>query len=109
MLAGSERTAAQCYTEGKLYDTGLGFPAMTQERGNGVNNEMYRVTPGILQRLDALVGYYGEGQNNHYMRVIQSIHTDTGEMKVYVYVYPVEKVDGLDCIELGDWKFHRFR
>jgi len=109
LLASSELVCKQCSTDGRLYDTGYGFPAMIQSRGERVYGEMYRVTPEILKRLDALEGYYGEGRNNHYERVVQTIYTDMGNEEAYVYVYPESKANGLEYIKFGDWKFYRIQ
>jgi gamma-glutamylcyclotransferase (GGCT)/AIG2-like uncharacterized protein YtfP len=109
LLSSSELVNKQCSTSGRLYDTGYGFPAMIQTSGERVNGELYRVTPDILKRLDALEGYYGEGRNNHYDRVLQTITTDKGHIEAYVYVYPEDKVNGMEYIEFGDWKFYRLQ
>jgi gamma-glutamylcyclotransferase (GGCT)/AIG2-like uncharacterized protein YtfP/cation transport regulator ChaC len=107
LLGEAELVAAQCRTEGRLYDTGFGFPAMGETNSDKVYGELYRVTPEILRRLDALEGYYGESKNNHYSRVVRTIYTDSGTLEAFVYVYTEEKTRNLDRVELGDWKFHR--
>lgn len=119
LLAGSERLGGACYAEGKLYDTGLGYPAMTLERGGKVHGELYRVTPAVLRMLDELEDYDGEdgsaaevdarGSDNEYWRVVQPIYSDAGQGQgqshtdAYVYVFPAAKAARLEPIASGDW------
>ncbi|WP_373231763.1 gamma-glutamylcyclotransferase [Cohnella sp.] len=107
LLESAQLISSQCSTEGYLYDTGHGYPALVQNHKGRVYGELYQVSPGILRRLDALEGFYGEGKNNDYERVVQSIQTDTGVKEAFVYVYQQSKVIGLEPIQLGDWKFNR--
>jgi gamma-glutamylcyclotransferase (GGCT)/AIG2-like uncharacterized protein YtfP len=67
----------------------------------------YRISSKTLDRLDRLEGYYGEGEDNHYLRVIQTLHTDKGIEQAYVYVYTEDKALGLEYITFGDWKYHQ--
>ena len=125
LLAGCERLGAAWYAEGRLYDTGLGYPAMTLERGSKVHGELYRVTPNVLRLLDKLEDYDGEdengagiedmdesdggGRDNEYWRVVQPIYSDASSDRVEanVYVYPDAKAAGLEPIASGDWKQRR--
>ncbi len=124
-LAGSDRLGGACYAVGRLYDTGLGYPAMTLESGGRVHGELYRVTPAVLRLLDELEDYDGEdengaiiedmeeiaagGRDNEYWRVVQPIYSDASRSRIeaYVYVYPDAKAAGLTPIASGDWKRHR--
>jgi len=113
LLAGSERIAVQCYMEGNLYDTKLGYPAMTLAPGKKVYGELYSVSEAKLRQLDELEDYYGEDRNNEYWRVVRPVYTDTdtdtdmSARSAFVYIYLNEQAEGLDLIPLGDWKSYR--
>ncbi|WP_077618171.1 gamma-glutamylcyclotransferase [Bacillus sinesaloumensis] len=94
----------QCWTNGILYDTGFGYPAMIQNSAKRVYGELYEVTSQQLHRLDQLEGYRGEGEDNHYERITQVVHTDYDTFEAYVYVYPSSIPTKLDEIKYGDWK-----
>ena len=96
---------------GRLYDTGMGFPAMTT--GNiehpifdhdRVSGEVYLVTDQLLNRLDVLEGVtYG-----HYRRVKAVIRTGVpfAFMRSWVYLYGQDDTychDEFMEIAHGDW------
>ncbi|MFD0710499.1 gamma-glutamylcyclotransferase [Paenibacillus sp. GCM10027626] len=108
-LADAEQLADYCYVEGILYDTGLGYPAMTLAHGSKVYGELYRVTPDTLRQLDELEDYHGAEQDNDYLRVVETVYMDEGRAKAFVYVYPDEKAKGLKRVQSGDWRLYRLR
>ncbi|NSL51859.1 gamma-glutamylcyclotransferase [Calidifontibacillus erzurumensis] len=98
--------AEQAWTEGVLFDTGFGYPAMTQSSTGYVFGELYKVTESELQSLDHLEGYSPGSTNNLYDRVKQTVYTDQGETMAYVYV--AGRKDLLvKKISSGDWKEYR--
>jgi len=109
LLAGSELIAELCYMEGNLYDTKLGYPAMTLAPGSKVYGELYRVSATVLRQLDELEDYYGEDRNNEYWRVVRPVYTNSNvsEQSAFVYIYLDEQAVGLDPIPLGDWISYR--
>lgn len=98
--------SAQCWTPGKLVDTGSGYPAMVEDACGMVYGELYEVTGEQLKELDWLEGYTGEAGTNHYDRIIQTVHTDRGVYEAYVYMYSKENAAGLKQVSFGDWKCH---
>lgn len=53
-LNGAERVADQASVKGTLYDTGLGYPAMSLEHSNDVYGEVYEVPEELWASLDEL-------------------------------------------------------
>jgi gamma-glutamylcyclotransferase (GGCT)/AIG2-like uncharacterized protein YtfP len=96
-----------CTLEGQLYDTGHGYPALFQEKGDiPVNGEIYKVTTEQLKRLDQLEGYEEGGQNNLYERLIGKVSTQHGERNCIVYVMH-KKVKHYKRIIENDWVKYR--
>lgn len=104
LLKGAVLLSPQCWTYGKLYDTGLGYPCMTPAGQYRVIGELYAVTNEELYLVDQLEGYAGPGQHNDYERIYHPVYTDDQEYCAYLYVYSNEQVANLACIESGDWK-----
>jgi len=96
---------------GSLYDTGRGYPAMAEGKGEAagagiVCGEIYRVDEETLARIDDLEDYYGPGDpRNLYERVEMKARTDRGEMDVLAYVSDRFRDGAAICF--GDWKLHR--
>lgn len=104
LLERADLVSLECWTHGKLYDTGKGYPCMTLEHQYQVLGELYAVTDQELYRLDQLEGYVGPGKNNDYERIYQSVYTTDQEYRAYLYIYSNERAVNLIPIELGDWK-----
>lgn len=106
LLSDASCTAEQCWTEGTLYDTGFGYPAMKPSASNRTFGELYEVNESELIHLDQLEGYSEGGKNNLYERIEQKVYTDKGETMAYLYVAGRE--DLLENkIKNGDWKEYR--
>ncbi|MCM3569313.1 gamma-glutamylcyclotransferase [Neobacillus mesonae] len=99
--------AEQCWTNGKLYDAGYGYPAMKQSQSSYVYGELYSVTETELNRLDVLEGYRRGGSSNLYERVEQTVYTDKGQSNAYVYVAGPEMLLN-KRIPWGDWKEYKW-
>lgn len=110
-LAGARIIATQCWTEGELWDTGLGYPAMVNVKKGRVYGEIYQVTEEQLKSLDELEEFNGEGnKNNYYERILKTVCIDRGEVRAYVYILPQEKLElAFKVIDSGDWKWHRLQ
>ncbi|WP_216831771.1 gamma-glutamylcyclotransferase [Alkalihalobacterium elongatum] len=108
LLKEARCVSRQCWTNGTLYDTGCGYPAMIASTSNRVYGEVYAVTDEQLKRLDELEGYAGEGKDNLYERITQVIYTDFETTEAFVYVFSNDNVCELDELEFGDWKCHRY-
>lgn len=96
--------ARQCWTDGRLVDSELGYPYLVSSAHDRVYGELYEVTHLELKALDQLEGYRGPGQDNYYNRIEQMVQTDTGKVAAYVYTLPSEKLTrSLKRIKSGDW------
>ncbi len=105
LLEKAKCLAEQSWTNGMLYDTGYGYPAMKQSQHSRVFGELYSVTEEELGRLDQLEDYTAGGKNNLYERIKQTVFTHKGNVKAYVYVANKENLLK-QKIKNGDWKEH---
>lgn len=108
ILDGAKCIASRAWTNGKLYDTYLGYPVLQENEEGVVYGEIYEVTIAHLEKLDDLEGYYGENTNNYYERKTQVIHTDTSKYEARLYFKPnVESSMFKEYIEVGDWRVYQ--
>ncbi|MDQ0253345.1 gamma-glutamylcyclotransferase (GGCT)/AIG2-like uncharacterized protein YtfP [Evansella vedderi] len=108
LLRDAKCVARHAWTNGVLYDTGVGYPAMATDSMERVYGEVYEITKEHLRCLDRLEGFAGDGEINHYERIDQTVYTDHGPLQAYVYVYLPHQVTDLVAIPSGDWKCHRY-
>jgi gamma-glutamylcyclotransferase (GGCT)/AIG2-like uncharacterized protein YtfP len=105
LMRGARLVAEKAWTQGELYDTEQGYPAMI--RGSGtVIGEVYRIDENLLVSIDELEDYYGPGDpDNLYERVVQTVCTESGFLAAYVYLYsrPEELRSRCPRIFSGDW------
>lgn len=106
LLKNSTCLAEQCWTDGSLYDTGFGYPAMKQSRSLKVYGELNFVTEVELKKLDHLEGYEPGGTNNLYERMEQTVYTDRGPTTAEVYIAGQTNLLN-NRIPNGDWKEYR--
>jgi gamma-glutamylcyclotransferase (GGCT)/AIG2-like uncharacterized protein YtfP/cation transport regulator ChaC len=105
LLKGAELVAEQAWTNGKLYDTGFGYPALRETRTGLVYGELYLVSEKVLRRLDELEGYSVDSKDNLYNRKKQVISYDTGSNEAYIYTIAEHNQQMLKTpINSGDWK-----
>jgi gamma-glutamylcyclotransferase (GGCT)/AIG2-like uncharacterized protein YtfP len=105
ILKGATCIAEQCWTNGLLYDTGYGYPAMKQTQFSRLYGELYLLTEDELKRIDQLEGYIAGGTNNLYERIEQTVYTDKGHSIAYMYVASKGNLYKR-IIPNGDWKEH---
>jgi gamma-glutamylcyclotransferase (GGCT)/AIG2-like uncharacterized protein YtfP len=103
LLQGATRLEERCWTYGKLYDTGNGYPCVCEDFTTKVFGELYNVSEEQLKKLDLLEGYLGEGLNNHYERIEQDVFTDKNIYSALIYVYPAISTNSLIEIPSGKW------
>ncbi|MBU8918828.1 gamma-glutamylcyclotransferase [Bacillus sp. FJAT-29953] len=109
LLQDAELVAEQAWTNGSLFDTGLGFPAVKKSQTETVYGELYLVSDGHLRSLDQLEGYEEQGRNNLYDRKKQSIYHDGGETEAFIYTVANHNKSMLQTpIPFGDWKVYQF-
>jgi gamma-glutamylcyclotransferase (GGCT)/AIG2-like uncharacterized protein YtfP len=105
LLNDAELVAEQAWTNGKLYDTGFGYPALQDSRTGLVYGELYLVSEEQLRRLDELEGYSVNSRDNLYNRKKQVIFNDTGNIEAYIYTIAEHNQQMLKTpINSGDWK-----
>lgn len=105
LLKNAVLIAEQCWTNGLLYDTGYGYPAMKQTNSSRIYGELYSVKENELARLDQLEGYTEGGKNNLYERIEQMVYTDKGGFPAYMYVAGKDHLLK-EMVSKGDWKEH---
>ena len=103
LLENATCLAEQCWTNGRLYDTGYGYPAMERAKSSQVYGELYSVTKTDLAQLDRLEGYAPGDDGNLYERIERTVYTDKGATTAYVYI--ANQLSLLNIkIPNGDWK-----
>ncbi|GGC88309.1 putative gamma-glutamylcyclotransferase YkqA [Thalassobacillus devorans] len=96
----------QASTTGKLYEGPSYYPVLVDEEAF-VYGELYKVTDEMMETIDELEGFQGDGKDNLYDRKIKEVKTDDGEFQAYVYyLSPDRKEMAVAEIEYGDWKVH---
>jgi len=98
--------AEQCWTYGKLFDTGYGYPALKMSHSSQVYGELYAISDSELKQMDKLEDFNEGGSNNLYERVEQTIYTDNGPITAYVYIGGQSHLLN-KRIPDGDWKEYR--
>jgi SLAP domain-containing protein len=109
LLKEAELVVEWCWTSGKLYDTGLGYPVIVQDRQGKITGELYLVSDEELEKLDVLEGYSVNSQSNMYERITQTIHVESETYNAFVYVNASLIVSEDQKIDSGDWKEYRRR
>jgi gamma-glutamylcyclotransferase (GGCT)/AIG2-like uncharacterized protein YtfP len=101
--------ARQAWTNGRLFDTGHGYPAIEESDHDKVYGEIYLVSEEQLLRLDELEDYRPNDPNNLYNRKKQVVFHDTGKLEAFLYFIAEQNNHMLRIpIPSGDWKLYRF-
>ncbi|MED4228610.1 gamma-glutamylcyclotransferase [Neobacillus cucumis] len=101
--------ARQVWTNGRLFDTGLGYPAMKESMNDIVYGELYLVSEEQLLRLDELEDYRPNDRNSLYNRKKQVVFYDTGKIEAYLYFIAKHNENMLRIpISSGDWKLYLY-
>jgi gamma-glutamylcyclotransferase (GGCT)/AIG2-like uncharacterized protein YtfP/cation transport regulator ChaC len=106
LLNEAELLYEQAWTDGTLYDTDKGYPAMKEGEGR-VYGEVYKVNDALLLKLDEIEGFIEGREENLYNRQLQKVNTDQGSVEAFVYFGLGEKMFQYE-ISSGDWKVHQF-
>ncbi len=104
-LKDAKLVAPIAWTEGKLYDTGHGYPGLVSGKGK-VYGEVYRIDKVQLKYMDDLEDYHGPGHpQNLYERKVKRIATIRGFVWAYLYYYrnKEELIKNGTFIPGGDW------
>lgn len=81
-----------------MYSVGDSFPALKEDGNTSIVMEVYDISEMSFANVNALEGYYGEGEDNFYDRT--TIVTPYGEAYAYIYAPSIE---GFTLVETGDW------
>ena len=100
--------AEQAWTNGSLYDSNDGYPAMTVEQET-VYGELYEIDEELLHEVHELEGYNGpEADDSLFEFVPIRVYTDIMEYDAFCYVIKPEQADTMKKIKSGDWKEYQF-
>jgi len=86
------------WTRGTLYDTGMGFPALTREGATRIPGELLVVDDEGFASMDTLEGY-----PRLYRREEIDVFTDHGRGRAWVYIMN-SLPRSATVIECGDWR-----
>ncbi|WP_349409764.1 gamma-glutamylcyclotransferase family protein [Pseudalkalibacillus sp. SCS-8] len=103
LLKNAKRVSDQAWIGGKLFDTGLGYPALSLQQFGKVYGELYEVDDEMLKSLDLLEGYTVGRQDNLYEREVRTITTVKGSCEAYIYTVDHNLSLCKECIPNGDW------
>jgi gamma-glutamylcyclotransferase (GGCT)/AIG2-like uncharacterized protein YtfP len=105
LLENSHKLSRQAYLEGRLQDTGNGYPGLVEDPTAVCCGELYEINEETLRKLDYLEGYQRGRQNNLYERTIRSVTTGNRKEEAYTYIYnyPFQTEEP---ISFNDWKVH---
>ncbi|MGG4490729.1 gamma-glutamylcyclotransferase [Metabacillus idriensis] len=100
--------AEQAWTNGSLFDSNDGYPAMTVDQDT-VYGELYEIDEDLLPEIHKLEGYLGPEANDSLFEFVPvRVYTDTMEHDAFCYVIKSDQAEGMKKIKSGDWKEHQF-
>ncbi|RLJ74391.1 gamma-L-glutamyl-butirosin B gamma-L-glutamyl cyclotransferase [Salisediminibacterium halotolerans] len=94
-----------CCTNGRLVDTGEGYPALIKDDYAAVKGELYAVTDSQLKNINRLEGYFGENRANLYERKTLNVYSDSQTYSAFVYLF--ENPGNLPYITENDWRAYQ--
>ncbi len=103
VLKGARCVAENAWIKGTLYDTGLGYPALSLSPQGKVYGEIFEVDETGLQSLDRLENYVSGRVNNLYERMVKKVTTSDGLLDTYIYTVDHNLSICQKCIPSGDW------
>ncbi|MFC4557258.1 gamma-glutamylcyclotransferase [Virgibacillus kekensis] len=109
LLGGAANIYRQCWTEGTLYDTGLGYPALEPTETDRIFGELYNVSDAQLKEIDELESYVEGAPNNLFERVPAKVFNDIGEeCEAYTYTSGLPESGRAKRIQSGDWLVYNY-
>ncbi|MFA9560111.1 gamma-glutamylcyclotransferase [Evansella sp. AB-rgal1] len=109
LLEDSKLLISQASINGTLYDTGMGYPMITDQEIGVTYGEVYEINEKVLEKLDELEGYDESRKENLYIRKKKEIYTDEGVLEAFVYVMNTSNQHMLKKrIASGDWKLYQW-
>ncbi|WP_147802174.1 gamma-glutamylcyclotransferase family protein [Alkalicoccus halolimnae] len=105
LLENSRKISSQAYLEGRLDDTGNGYPGLVEDPSEVCCGELYEINEETLRKLDDLEGYREGRRENLYERTVRSVKTADGKEEAYAYIYNYPS-QTKGPIPFNDWKVH---
>ncbi|MCA0992310.1 gamma-glutamylcyclotransferase family protein [Pseudalkalibacillus hwajinpoensis] len=96
------------WTNGQLYDTRDGYPALIQNEDGTVYGEVYEVDDQLLEKINLLEGYQEGRDYNLYEQVMQIIESNQGSYEAITYMMRKPERRFME-IPGGDWVTYRNR
>lgn len=106
-LEEAELVEEQATAKGSLYDTGMGYPAMTLAGSGQVNGEIYDIPDVLWPALDYLEDYAGNPETDLYEKVTIEVEAGGKSMETVVYMAKDKKLLK-EHIPTGTWKVEQF-
>lgn len=101
-LEEAELVEEQATAKGILYDTGMGYPAMSLSANGQVEGEIYEIPDVLWPALDFLEDYSGNPETDLYDKVTITVETGSKSLEAIVYVAKDEKLLK-EQIPAGTW------
>ncbi|WP_273836136.1 gamma-glutamylcyclotransferase family protein [Guptibacillus sedimenti] len=96
------------WTNGQLYDTRDGYPALIQNEDATVYGEVYEVDDQLLEKINLLEGYQEGRDYNLYEQVMQIIESNRGSYEAITYMMRKPEKRFMEIPD-GDWVTYRNR
>ncbi|AQQ54923.1 gamma-glutamylcyclotransferase family protein [Planococcus lenghuensis] len=100
-LKNAKRVLPDAMAKGTLYDTNLGYPAMTLEGKGKVRGEVYEVPEQLWPHIDELEDCTGSS-DDLYKKVTIEVQSESGRQAVITYVAKDERLLHKQ-INSGNW------
>lgn len=105
-LEEADLVAEQVSTTGRLYDTGLGYPALDLSGDDTIIGELYDIPDVLWPAINDLEDYSGDSKTNLYDRLTIDIETVRGTKPAIVYTAKAQSLLK-DYIPEGVWDVER--
>lgn len=84
--------ADHAVAKGALYDSGMGYPAMTLSESGDIIGEVYEIPGELWPALDDLEGYVGEETTDLFNKLTITVEANGEKMDAVVYVSQNQKL-----------------
>ncbi|MGK7377243.1 gamma-glutamylcyclotransferase family protein [Planococcus sp. 1R117A] len=101
-LGEAELVAEHAVAKGELYDTGLGYPAMTLSEQGEIHGEVYYIPKELWPAIDYLEDYTGGAATDLFNKVTIEVETEGKVLQSAVYIAASENLLKRK-LETGNW------
>lgn len=102
----AELVEEQVTISGRLYDTGLGYPALELAGGDVIQGELYDIPDVLWPAINDLEDYSGDAKTDLYDRLTIDVETSRGTKQAIVYTAKAERLLK-EYIPEGVWDVER--